>query len=101
MSGYKLFCILILISLILMEQSPVAIDMKNCVGMWLFDHGGGNIAKDSSGNGNDGILMNDPKWVNAKIGSALELDGKDDWVNMGDNDILKPSAMASSCWFIF
>ena len=31
------------------------------VAMWLFDEGTGRVAKDSSGNGNDGILKNTPK----------------------------------------
>jgi hypothetical protein len=58
------------------------IDPKNIVGMWLFDEGKGDIAKDSSENGNDGELMNDPKWVDGKKkpSKALEFDGKDDYV---------------------
>ena len=58
------------------------IDPKAIVGMWLFDEGKGDIATDSSANGNDGELMNDPKWVDGKKkpSKALEFDGKDDYV---------------------
>jgi len=92
MIRFRFFYTLILISLILVGQSLAAIDLKTCVGMWLFDENSGDIAKDSSGKGNNGKLMNNPKWVKGKIGSALEFDGKDDWINIGDNAILKPSS---------
>ncbi len=72
---------LVVISLRFAGISSAKIDPKNIVGMWLFDEGKGDIAKDSSGNKNDGTLMNDPKWVDGKKkpGKALEFDGKDDW----------------------
>jgi hypothetical protein len=43
------------------------------VGWWKFDETEGNIAYDSSGNGNDGNLTNGPTWVEGKIGGALKL----------------------------
>jgi len=66
----------------LVSSSYAKIDPKTIVGMWLFDEGKGDIATDSSGNKNDGTLMNGPKWVDGKIkpGKALEFDGKDDYV---------------------
>ncbi len=90
MAQSKFFCAFLLISLIPVGQSLAEFDAENCVGMWLLDDASGDVAKDSSGNENDGTLMNDPKWVKGKIGSALELDGQDDWINMGDDPILKP-----------
>ena len=84
MTRSRFFCTFLLISLTLVGRCLAEFDAENCVGMWLFDDASGDIAKDSSGNGNDGILMSDPKWVKGKIGSALELDGQDDWINMGD-----------------
>lgn len=61
-------------------HSYAKIDPDTIVAMWLFDEGKGDIAKDSSKNGNDGTLMNGPKWVDGKFGKALEFDGKDDYV---------------------
>jgi len=61
-------------------SSYAKIDPKTCVGMWLFDEGSGNTAKDSSGSKNDGTLMNDPKWVNGKFGKALSFEGANDYV---------------------
>jgi len=39
---------------------------------------------DSSGNGLDGTLFGDPVFVEGKVGMALELDGIDDHVNLGN-----------------
>jgi hypothetical protein len=44
------------------------------VGWWKFDEGAGPIAKDSSGNGNDGTLQQ-AQWVGGKSGSALSFTG--------------------------
>ena len=51
-------------------------------GYWSFDEGKGDIAKDDSGNGNDGVLTGGPKWVEGKFGNALEFDGVDDYVEV-------------------
>ncbi len=40
---------------------------------WKFDEGSGTTAYDSSGNGNDGVFVGDPKWVPGMFGSALEV----------------------------
>ncbi len=72
---------LVCISLILVGIFPLqgsAINPNTIVGMWLFDEGAGKVAKDSSDNGNDGELVNGPKWVAGKFGKALECDGTDD-----------------------
>ena len=48
------------------------------IGYWTFDEGSGNVAADSSGNGNDGTLEGGPNWVSGQLGSALEFEGSDD-----------------------
>ena len=58
------------------------IDPETCVGVWLFDDGSGEIAQDSSKNGNDGTLVNGPEWVDGKFGKALSFDGVDDYVDL-------------------
>lgn len=72
----------VVISLMLADVSNAKIDPKTAVGIWLFDEGKGDKAKDASGNGNDGELMNAPKWVDGKFSKALEFDGTDDWVRV-------------------
>jgi hypothetical protein len=59
---------------VLSEQSPV-LDLE-------FDEDSGNIAYDSSGNGNNGNLVNGPIWVDGEFGKALQFDGIDDFVNI-------------------
>ncbi|MEK7399193.1 MAG: LamG domain-containing protein [Candidatus Poribacteria bacterium] len=67
---------------LLTTSSYAKIDPKTCVGMWLFDEGSGKTAKDFSGNGNDGTLMSNPKWVDGKFGKALEFDGVASYVEL-------------------
>lgn len=66
----------------LTNQSYAKIDPKSISGLWLFDEGSGDKAKDSSGNKADGALMNGPKWVDGKKkpSKALQFDGNDDYV---------------------
>ncbi len=69
-----LACIFVM-SLVLVGQSFAKIDSETVVGIWLFDENKGDTAKDSSGNGNDGTLQKNPKWVEGQFGRALEFDG--------------------------
>jgi hypothetical protein len=57
------------------------------VGWWRFDEGSGTVVHDTSGNSNDGTFNGDPKWVSGFIGGALEFDGVDDYIAIGDLDL--------------
>ena len=90
---------IIVASLMFAGISYAKIDIKNCVGMWLFDEGKGDTTKDSSGNGNDGTLKGGPKWVKGHIGGALSFDGGDDVVEVKDADNLDlVDAIAVTMW---
>ncbi len=57
------------------------------VGHWAFDESNGTAAADSSGYGNNGILVNmkpATDWVAGKAGNALSFDGVDDYVDLGN-----------------
>ena len=54
------------------------------IGYWNFDEGSGEIAIDQSGNGNDGILENGVEWTDGQSGYAVQFDGTDDCVNLGN-----------------
>ena len=56
------------------------VDPETAVGVWLFDEGGGNTTKDSSGHDHDGEI-NGAKWKDGKFGKALEFDGGQ-WVSI-------------------
>lgn len=79
----KLFFALCLI----VALSIGSIASADLVAHWPFDEGSGTVAKDVTGNGNDGTLNGDPQWVAGMYGIGLEFDG-DDFVDCGNNDIL-------------
>jgi parallel beta-helix repeat protein len=54
---------------------------SNIVGLWAFDEAAGNIAHDSSGNGNNGTLYG-ATWATGKLGNALNFDGVASYVNI-------------------
>jgi len=69
------------------------------VGYWKFDETSGNIAFDSSGNGNDGTLNGDPQWAAGQLGGALELDGEGDYVDIGNDPIFNiTDQITVACW---
>ncbi len=59
------------------------------VSWWKFDEGSGTIAYDSAGD-NDGTLVNGPVWTTGQIDGALNFDGEDDYVDLGNDSSLKP-----------
>jgi hypothetical protein len=69
----------------------------------MFDEGSGQTAADSSGNSRDGTIgsttsveSSDPTWVCVMGGNALDFDGSDDQVLVGDYDVL--NAISISAW---
>jgi len=50
---------------------------------WNFDEGQGLVARDASGHGRDATLS-EPVWIEQAEGSALNLDGLDDFVDFGN-----------------
>lgn len=88
---------LMVICLVFTGQTFAKIDPQTIVGEWHFNEGSGKTAKDSSGNGNDGELMNDPGWTGGKAGKALAFDGKDDFVDMSEIT-LDSTAITITAW---
>jgi hypothetical protein len=52
------------------------------VGYWKFDEGAGTVAADSSGQGNNGTLNGNTRWVTGQLGGALDFDGNGDFVEV-------------------
>lgn len=92
---------LVALVIVILVNSTYAIDLRSAVGIWLFDGGKGDTAKDSSGNGNSGTLINGPKWVDGKFGDALQFDGVDDYVEVSASKSLEmgKSDLTLSFWF--
>jgi len=55
---------------------------QGLVGYWKLDEGSGSTAVDSSGNGNNGILVGSPPWTTGKIGGALSFNGSSQYVQV-------------------
>jgi hypothetical protein len=75
----------------------VKADLKDgLVGYWPFEEGQGNMVKDMSGKGNDGVavegliqaapIRQTVSWVAGKKGKAMQLDGINDWVKVPRSD---------------
>jgi len=80
----RLILVMMFMCLMLVGQSIAKVDMGKAVAIWSFDEGKGEILKDTSGNGNDGKFVKVPKWVNGKVGKALEFSGAGDYVDCGN-----------------
>jgi hypothetical protein len=57
------------------------------VGYWKFDEGSGDVAQDSSGYGNNGIIHT-ATWTTGKEGKALHFNGVDSWVEIPNSPTL-------------
>jgi hypothetical protein len=72
------------------------------VGWWKFDEVSGTAAADSSGNGNKGTIVGTPGWVpgGGKFGGALQFNGTDCYVNVGQGASLKITSGVTMCYWI-
>jgi hypothetical protein len=73
------------------------------VGHWTFDEGSGSSAGDSSNNGSTGTLVNSPTWITGQIGNALNLNGGNQYVDMGNPSVLNvgTASFTMSLWAKF
>jgi len=72
------------------------------VAHWKFDEGSGDVAHDTSGNGNDGTFVGDPQWATGKFGGALEFDGSYDYIEIPFNEslrVINQGDFSVSAWF--
>jgi hypothetical protein len=71
-----LFCLsFTVVSLLLTHFANAKIELENLVAMWLLDEGKGTVVEDSSGNGHDGNVMGDLRWINGEFGEAIDFSG--------------------------
>ena len=68
--------------LIFMAHFSPAVTIDDAIGVWLFDDGKGETAADAKKNGNEGKLMEGPKWVDGKFGGALSFDAEGPFVRI-------------------
>ncbi|AMO93201.1 concanavalin A-like lectin/glucanases superfamily protein [Collimonas fungivorans] len=63
-----------------------------------FDDDSGTIAADSSGNGNNGTLINGVTWASGKKGSAVSLNGNNGYVSLPANIMADVSDVTITAW---
>ena len=64
----RLICLVSSILVLVVAGSASA----DLVAHWTFDEGSGAVVTDSSGNGNDGTIVNNPAWISHAGGGALD-----------------------------
>ena len=74
------------------------VDPADLVGMWLFEEGAGDVAKDTSEAGNDGTIAGPKKWRDGKFGRALEFDGAGVYVEVESNDSITLEELTIVAW---
>jgi len=81
----------VFLTLLFMVNAGSTADLNDgLVAYWPMDEGSGDITRDATGHGNDGVLLGDAKWeaAGAKIGKAcIIFDGKDDLVEIEPFDV--------------
>ena len=82
-----LFLLVMLLNPVIAVKAHASEIMINSglVAYYSFDNIHGNILKDDSGNGHDGVIYGNPKVVEGIKGKALEFDGIDDYVKLSDD----------------
>ena len=93
--------ILVLVAIIVLFIMPAGVQAQSDEGLvaeWHFDEGSGSVLKDSSGNGNDGVIYG-ATWVDGKYGKALSFDGVDDYVEVpGSTSLDITGAITVEVW---
>jgi len=89
----------LIIGLLLILGTSFAIAGRGLIAHWTLDEGTGTTARDVSGNGHEGELVGDAKWVDGHFDKALEFNGTDnEFVVVDADDLDGMSAMAITAW---
>ena len=90
----------LVVAFMLTASPPVLakVDPETLVGMWLFEEGAGDVAKDTSKSGNDGTIVGPKKWRDGKFGRALEFDGNGVYVQVDSNDSITLEELTIVAW---
>ncbi|MFO8050506.1 MAG: right-handed parallel beta-helix repeat-containing protein [Thermoplasmatota archaeon] len=73
------------------NPKPQTTSMESDAGtraLYYLNEGSGSITQDASPNNNDGVLANNPTWIQGKWGNALNFNGIDQYVSVPDSPSL-------------
>jgi hypothetical protein len=79
---------------------PTEPSQAGLVGHWKFDEGSGTLARDYSGQVNDGTFQGNPKWVSGKVNGALKFDGDDDQIQLKSVFVTVGSSSNTLCLWV-
>ncbi|HUV65206.1 MAG TPA: LamG domain-containing protein, partial [Sedimentisphaerales bacterium] len=82
----KVICPISVLLLALLASLAEGAD-PNLVGLWRFDEGSGTTTVDSSGHGNDAILVAGATWATGRFGGGIKLDGTSGYVSIPDFEL--------------
>jgi hypothetical protein len=86
--------------ILFLKNGTTSVGTSGLVGYWKFDEGVGSTAFDSSGN-KSGTIYGNPTWVDARFGSALNFNGYEDYVDVGNDPVINVNSEVSvSAWII-
>ncbi len=89
----------LLVFLISFSTAFAAASTNGLVGYWNFDEGSGAATADTSGNGNNGAISNNPTWIAGKINNALLFDNGSQNVNVGTAPMFNTTGdMTAAAW---
>jgi len=88
-----------MLSVFVVNEGLTNIDFDTIVGIWLFEEDEDEEEKvtDSSGNGHDGIVIGQVKWVDGKFNSALEI-APAGYVRVPHSEDLSLSSFTVTAW---
>ena len=86
------FPLMLIFSVLALSQSAIAQD-EELIAHWPLLEGTGSTASDTTGNGHDGTLVNNPTWNN----DGLVFDGLDDYINIGTLNV-PGQALTLAAW---
>jgi len=90
----NLICLISLLLVLSLAGSASA----ELIAHWAFNEQAGTVATDISGNGHNGTIEGAPNWVPGAAGSALEFDGVDDMVTIGESLLDNLTEFSLTLW---
>jgi hypothetical protein len=80
------------------QQNATGVWDSNFLGVWHMKESSGTIAEDSTANNKYGIFVgNLPNCVEGKVGFCQDLDGVNDYINLGNS--ITPSTITAEIWW--
>jgi len=78
--------------------TPIEPDASALLVSYAFDEGSGEQTADASGQGNHGVVVGQPQWVDGVAGKAIFFDGMNDYVSAEKSLLSNLAQFTIACW---